>query len=425
MVCVGAGQQRFQFREERRFQGSGDKCAQKQKLKSRREENTCVEVPYQLNTKVTLLANSLLDTIKPSTNLKFNLAWSYGIFLEEIPRRLGKNEALDTSVAALVSAHSDLCSRRREVSIDTLNKYSCALKTLREYLDAPITACATETLCAVMLLLICQGFIGRNGTHNLGSHSEGAAQILKARRFYNQQDDFECKLVASLRGPVVFEGVIYNKINFTPSEWKTLVENHMDGVTPEGRLMRCLARVPNLMDRGKKVRRGECHDLELLEEARTNYQIFKTGLEELRSKMEGAKPSMEAMGSSFTVHAYYERMYAFGLAVGIILNCVVRAVGVKDHELTAESERFSKEIIELSEPAKRFRPLWSSYMILCLMAAWIGTTDFAVRRLAEEALEDYGEDFPRAQVISISMATYLEQIFRKLHLLDMGSSPEV
>jgi hypothetical protein len=107
------------------------------------------------NNAVTLLASSFLETIKPSTNLKFNLLWSYGSFLDDIPRRLGTNEALDTSVAALVCAHPDLCSRRK-VTIEALNKYSRALKTLRMYLDTPAMACTTETLCAVMLLLMCQ-----------------------------------------------------------------------------------------------------------------------------------------------------------------------------------------------------------------------------------------------------------------------------
>jgi hypothetical protein len=34
-------------------------------------------------------------------------------------------------------------------------------------------------------------------------HVEGAAQILKARRYYDPADDFESKLLLSLRGPVV------------------------------------------------------------------------------------------------------------------------------------------------------------------------------------------------------------------------------
>ena len=102
------------------------------------------------------MLNSLVATIHKTTDFRYNLLLTYGIFLQDVPKRLGINEALDASVAALVTAHAGACSRRGEVSPRAISKYSHAMTTLRTCLDQPVKARAAETLCAVMILLICQ-----------------------------------------------------------------------------------------------------------------------------------------------------------------------------------------------------------------------------------------------------------------------------
>jgi hypothetical protein len=102
------------------------------------------------------LLNALVRTIKPSTDFRYNILWTYGGYFEDIPRRLGTNEALDASVKVLISAHSNMCMHRLRVDRHTLGLYSDALKTLRVCLDDCVKACTAETLCAVSLLLICQ-----------------------------------------------------------------------------------------------------------------------------------------------------------------------------------------------------------------------------------------------------------------------------
>jgi len=72
-----------------------------------------------------------------------------------VPCRLCMNEAVDTAVDALVTTHMGFsCSR--EISMESLAKYSRALGALRKCLDDPDLAVASETLCAVSLLLIIQ-----------------------------------------------------------------------------------------------------------------------------------------------------------------------------------------------------------------------------------------------------------------------------
>lgn len=90
-----------------------------------------------------------------STSVRFNLVYWYGEFLQDIPARLGNNEALDSAVKALTAAHSSFCLYNRATP-DALVKYSAALRVLRFYLNDPVKASSSETLCAVMLLLMCQ-----------------------------------------------------------------------------------------------------------------------------------------------------------------------------------------------------------------------------------------------------------------------------
>lgn len=150
---------------------------------------------------MTSLTNSFVGAIKRTTDLRYNMWWSFGIFMEEIPRRLGSNAALDCSVDALTSAYVGFCTRKK-VSVETLAKYSNALKTLVVCLDNPFQASSSETLCAVMVLLLCQTFIGNNG-QIISGHSQGAANILHARKNFGPRDEFERKLFLSLRGSVV------------------------------------------------------------------------------------------------------------------------------------------------------------------------------------------------------------------------------
>lgn len=150
---------------------------------------------------LTCLTSAFVKTIKRSTDLRYNLWWSFGSFLEDVPRRLGTNEALDRAIDAMTTAHGDFCTRR-SVSVGALSKYSQALRTLHVYLDDRAHAQSSNTLCAVMVLLVCQMFLGPT-TQCWSGHAEGAASILKARKSFGPRDNFEQKLFLSLRGTVV------------------------------------------------------------------------------------------------------------------------------------------------------------------------------------------------------------------------------
>jgi hypothetical protein len=104
----------------------------------------------------TNLVASMIQTMNPIMDLKFNLAWAFGPFLELVPQRLGRNAALDAAAKAIVAAHASYCASRRRVSPNALVEYSRALTQLRLALNDTVTAQSLETLCAIKLLLICQ-----------------------------------------------------------------------------------------------------------------------------------------------------------------------------------------------------------------------------------------------------------------------------
>lgn len=88
--------------------------------------------------------------------MRFNLEFMYGEFVNDVPSRLGVNPALDAVAALLINAHSDVCTGHRKVSIRTISLYSTALASLRTCLGSYESASSTETLCAILLLLLCQ-----------------------------------------------------------------------------------------------------------------------------------------------------------------------------------------------------------------------------------------------------------------------------
>ncbi|KAF2185308.1 hypothetical protein K469DRAFT_726837 [Zopfia rhizophila CBS 207.26] len=421
MICIGSGQRRYKFKEQHGFGVSLTKGQVAKKLTRRESFIDEKAVPSTPSNELTLMANAFIETISKSTDLRFNLAWTYGFFLDDVPRRLGTNEALDASVMALVDAHSNFCSYRG-VTTSVLIKYSRALNKLRVCLDDPIKACASETLCAVMLLLICQGFIGINKGRFTG-HCEGAAQILKARRYFNAQDDFECKLVLTLRGPVVFEALFNPKIQFSPREWKTLVENPLNADTTWGiQVMHCLSRLPPYMHRARAVLRGDGEDPKLLDEINTDYKALKAVLGELHGRLAAVEKRMvdgtPLLDPVVQAHSILQRIYGLCLTFGIIFGCVLSALDICNTEIYLESAYFSKEVLALAELATRYRPLGTSCIPLYLVAAWVATTDCSIRSSVEKVLAEYQWDYVRGREATTTISE-LEQICRHMRLLDL------
>ncbi|KAJ5383780.1 transcriptional regulator family: Fungal Specific TF, partial [Penicillium concentricum] len=394
--CVGSGQQRFKFKQEH-FSPKSNQNGQ-MTLASRSistEEKYPFEIPRPCpSNRMTSLTSSFVGAIKRSTDLRYNMWWSFGMFLEDVPRRLGSSEALDRAVDAVTTAHAGFCTRQ-PVSVETLAKYSYALRTLRIYLDDPLQASASSTLCAVMILLVCQTFIGSNG-NIVSGHAQGAANILQARKNFGPRDDFERKLFLSLRGSVLFEGLYNDDIDLSPEEWDALVTNDFDQNQPEGRILRCLAQAPVLIKRGKRAIRAGEDITPLTNEVRPIYEKCKLILAELKARIvEDEASELSIMKETFIaqiLRAHYLRTYGIGVAITTFFNCMLQALDPSDYICVIESRALVKEILVHAQKSNMYRPVGAGYVIMCLSAAWVVTTDPQLQSMVEAALIDYYGD---------------------------------
>ena len=100
--------------------------------------------------------SALAERINPKLDIKYQLVWNFGAYLLDVPRRLGVNAALDAAADLLVCSHKYYCGGRNGSDQQLLSKHGRALRLLREEIDDEVRARSTETLCAVMLLMIAQ-----------------------------------------------------------------------------------------------------------------------------------------------------------------------------------------------------------------------------------------------------------------------------
>jgi hypothetical protein len=219
------------------------------------------------NSKLDTLTSAYISHISPQVAINVHLPWNFGPFLEDIPARLGHNEALDAAVRALVRGQSAL-RRNERVQKDqaSLHAYSAALRSLSETLAHPIIAGSTETLCAIKILMIFEVIAGF-GSESALQHAGGAAKIFKARAesygigesgndvkaYVGPKDKLEEKLMLSLRGPVVLHSLFLEKEYFSAVEWRQLTENKIGATSVEEKAFRCLAEYARLFRSARDI----------------------------------------------------------------------------------------------------------------------------------------------------------------------------
>ena len=146
IACVGLGQRRYKFVHDDKAFALDDNIVQQRVPRS------------ETSADLTSAFNAV--TINPARGIKFNLAWTYGDYLNDVPSRLGANEALDAATDTFVTAVEISFSKRgtNHTSI-LLEKYGKSLASLRKCLDDPVKVKTPETLCAILFLWNCQVFL--------------------------------------------------------------------------------------------------------------------------------------------------------------------------------------------------------------------------------------------------------------------------
>ena len=134
----------------------------------------------------------------------------------------------------------------------------------------------------------------------------------------------------------LFQALLSDNIRLSSWEWEQIVENDLDGSSYEGRMMECLARVPDLMQRGRNALELGDSVHELRDEAKCVSQAMKLVLEDLRVRFMNQKADKASPLVAARLHCHYQRTYALALAISIILNCVLGALDAQDVTLEWE-----------------------------------------------------------------------------------------
>ena len=115
---------------------------------------TTSEVPRWLETNH--LGSSLVYCLESKVKGALIPLWLVGSFFQHVPARIGRNVALDAAVSCLCDIY---CSPYK-FNVDTYQKYVRAISSLRSCLSDTSLRIESETLCASILLQMCEvGFV--------------------------------------------------------------------------------------------------------------------------------------------------------------------------------------------------------------------------------------------------------------------------
>ncbi|KAK5657187.1 hypothetical protein OQA88_3245 [Cercophora sp. LCS_1] len=357
------------------------------------------------------------------TDARFDLT-VYGYFLEEIPSRLGRNLALDAAVQTLTVAFSFLLSRQTGSDrAEVLRSYNDALRCLRDCLNDPMSAHTSETLCAVYLVMVCQGWIGRRGDF-LPSHGGAIAHLLNAAM---QSDNlsttaaFETGMVATLGMIVTMESFVNPNLELDPrvldfprpSGPQETVQAALNVPSLE---LRALARTAQLI-RGTSTGSGTNEYLSQIQSSYKQTENDCITLKEALSQTPWPQPpSLSGNGTSTVakssplpvvretrLHVRTQASYGVLLTLAIMLSSILQEAD-EQYSLASQANTHVDEILRLAQQAERYRPLGSSGTPLYLITAWSVTSDAARQAELERLIGNYQSDFPSANWFAVAQS---------------------
>ncbi|KAK8131876.1 transcriptional regulator family: Fungal Specific TF [Apiospora kogelbergensis] len=279
-----------------------------------------------------LLVGALLSTIAPSTNIRFNLAQTYGPFLDFVPQRLGTHVALDTATQALICAHRNVCLGLK-ATVESLTWYSKAVRALRTTMEDPGIASGSNTVCTALILIMCQWFQGL-WRRDLRMH------------------------------PTLFDDLTKGLYN--------------DGGDGTDEIMTKRTQIPRLLS----LARGALHSngtnpgsYDILEELGAIYGRFIGFAHHLRSVLTTVAPSSAGLMPT--------QPYGACLILACVSSCMLRGLVLgnperhmdhNDHrryqQLLCEAEELADATLALAPEAAKRRPIGAVHMMANCVAAW-------------------------------------------------------
>ncbi|KAK5994587.1 hypothetical protein PT974_05066 [Cladobotryum mycophilum] len=417
--CVGCGQIRYKFKDHSGPPKKGRRSSSPASSTKSKSASPSPSLSPTLSNQVTVRSSSFISLLE-IRDPRYDLT-SYGVFFRDLPRRLGTNEALDAAVDVMASSYSYL--RTRQSSKESLVKYVNALQALQRCLSDPEMAKKSETLCAIYIIMICQGWTGRDGDQKT-THGEGLAHLLDAATSRRNLDEFETLIRDTLYVPVLLESICNPKLRL--SQWYSRLKQQAydsslidedQGTLVAGPFMH-LAKIPDFIN----------DPVTHLDNIMSSYQQLRREMPEKKQALQGFEAMMFSDGpkdmSSYDlakIHIQYQILWGLLLMAGLVYNGFLRALGADDGFMEDEAIVMANDAVELAKSASIYRPLGASFVPMCLIPAWAATDDQGVQMNVVKALEAYRADFTQLTARSwYVLATWLKGEY---DLLRMGLPP--
>ncbi|KAH7372138.1 hypothetical protein BKA64DRAFT_689172 [Cadophora sp. MPI-SDFR-AT-0126] len=380
--CIGCGQRRFKFVDESQSQVVA--CKPKSAPRSTQPQVPAYErVTWSPSNESTIIIGAFCSALR-ITDVRYDLG-VYGTFIKDIPRRIGTNAALDASVRAITSTYSAVHTRNK--TVESLEHYVDALEVLRNTLNDPVEAGSANTLCAMYLMMVCQGWVGDKD--DCTSHGEAFAYLLSTVQPQDFQATFEDELLMTLCVPVIVESIAKPNIQLHP--WLERLTKARDDACPmESLKLRNMAKLSEFISNPQ----GNLVEMQFI------YGSMAPELAKIRAFLASI---VDAGDIDRTVHSRYQTVYGIQLSFAMVLNVLLRSFSVDNFMgMLDECTLLVNETIVLAENARQYRPLGSSGAPTTLVCAWAATSDMAQRKRAEELMNEYQADFAIANWIEIA-----------------------
>ncbi|KAH8883231.1 hypothetical protein GQ53DRAFT_664395 [Thozetella sp. PMI_491] len=387
--CIGAGQRRYKFMEEKPSAvGHGTQMvirttSSSPRTSSPRSTSSVVSSPpragpsNQLST-VTTTFVLRLEVEDPRYSIN-----CYGTFLASIPCRMGKSEVLDAAVTAMVVTLPVI--HTHEPTWEAYNSYSHALKALRTSLETPTTAETSETLCAMYLIMITGAWLWRDGDMR-ASHGQAISHLLQVAAYQPwDTGPFENDLLATLCITAIMESLGNPRIQLEPwlSQLLKRYDLNREAMPFQSMRLESLGKIPTYL------RQPTAH----VDDMAQHYRELMSDLAKLRIGMDalaGASPSPPTTN----IFSAVQTLYGFGLSMAICANAFLRIFFPVSSVLEMEWWSLYNDITMVGRQAMGFRPLGATYVPIMLTSVWSTTSDLNVKAEMEAQVNIYQPDFP-------------------------------
>ncbi|KAL4892820.1 hypothetical protein BDV59DRAFT_178687 [Aspergillus ambiguus] len=341
---------------------------------------------------VMILIESLVSLLKVQ-DVRYDLSY-YGVFFDQIPRYIGTSKVLDASINALVSIFPSLYTE--DVSRQALIQYGNALKTLRSTLQDPTESKSVGTMCAIYLIMVCEGWISMPDDPHV-SHGEAMMHILNTMVHQKDMGQFERQLMYTLALPVVIHSAFNPRIRLSP--WLEILIDHCPPpnrtITDHGEPFQTMT-LQSLSKLPAFVHHPEEHYYEILS-TYEKMRIDFVRIEQYLSKIwiDGAAAHNPSVLRTLN---RFQAAYCMLLSFAFVLNRVLRAFNPSNIALLQQSSVIFDKVIRTSWQASTYKPVGAGFVPVCLFLLWLCTHDTSQLGTIEGLLAYYRPQFPVAIV---------------------------